>query len=156
MKDVIKSKLPLVISCAAALLILFMMFGFSNQDGNESSRASSLFVDYIIKALNLSDAQETVSKVTLIIRKLAHFTIFAALGMSLGGVSYNLFTKRRFLCAASAGLLVAVLDESHQIFVSGRTASVKDVLIDFSGALCGAAFMFLIIYIVKKLREKRG
>ena len=41
-------------------------------------------------------------------------------------------------------LLYASSDEFHQIFVSGRTASVKDVLIDTCGSIVGILSYYFI------------
>lgn len=43
------------------------------------------------------------------------------------------------------GLLVAVLDETVQLYVPGRSSSVRDVLIDFGGVLCGLFAALLIL-----------
>ncbi len=45
-----------------------------------------------------------------------------------------------FIC-----LLTAVLDETLQLYVPGRSSSTKDVLIDFSGSLAGLFVALLIL-----------
>ena len=42
------------------------------------------------------------------------------------------------------GLLVAVIDETIQLYVPGRTSSTLDVLLDFSGVVSGL-FVALVI-----------
>lgn len=74
-----------------------------------------------------------------LIRKAAHMIEFAALGFSLTGLCFALpgkRTPRRCAGMAAAALLIAMLDETIQLF-TGRSGSVLDVLLDFSGALCG-------------------
>lgn len=81
------------------------------------------------------------------IRKAAHFAEFALLGLCLvPAVGDNVLPKiaRRFLLAACIGVLFAVSDEVHQIFVPGRACEFRDMCIDFSGVICGAGLSMLI------------
>lgn len=78
-----------------------------------------------------------------LVRKLAHFTEFAVLGMEL----FGLFG--RFPLAAAHGLFAAVTDESLQL-ITDRSAEVADILLDFSGVLFGA----LVILLICKARKK--
>jgi VanZ family protein len=48
--------------------------------------------------------------------------------------------------------LYAVTDEIHQTFVSGRSAEVRDVLIDTIGASIGVVLYWAILRIIKKRR----
>ena len=58
--------------------------------------------------------------------------------------------------AAAAGVLYAVSDEFHQLFVSGRAGRFSDVLIDSAGVLSAAALTALAAYLRgrKKRREE--
>lgn len=81
------------------------------------------------------------------VRKLAHFTEFALMGFWFM-LCLRVYT-RHFIKHVSwplfCGLLVAVLDETVQLYVPGRSSSVRDVLIDFGGALCGLFLALLIL-----------
>jgi VanZ family protein len=48
------------------------------------------------------------------------------------------------------GLLLAILDEFHQSFVPGRIASVRDILADAAGVVCG-----ILVYLYLLKRRKR-
>ena len=80
-------------------------------------------------------------------RKLAHFTEFALVGFWFM-LCLRVYT-RHFVKYVSwplfVGLLVAVLDETVQLYVPGRSSSVRDVLIDFGGVLCGLFAALLIL-----------
>lgn len=80
------------------------------------------------------------------IRKLAHFSEFALLGAEL----YCWFG--RFLMGITHGLFAALADESLQM-LSDRSAEVKDVLLDFSGVIFGAALCMLVIYLMHKKKS---
>jgi VanZ family protein len=66
-----------------------------------------------------------------ILRKLAHLAEYAILGALLGRA------VRLPGLALALGVLYAVSDEVHQMFVEGRHGSPLDVLIDTAGLLAG-------------------
>ena len=134
----LKSKLPLIISAAIVLATFAALFVFSGQDGEESSALSSIFVNFAIKLFRLSDDAETVSTVTFIVRKLAHFTIFAILGASLYSFTSSLLLLRPYVSTLIIGLCAAALNELQQLTSAGRSASVRDVAIDFAGVIVGS------------------
>lgn len=119
-------------------LIYSVVFIFQNslQIAAESSARSEQVRAILNKIIGLVGF-EPLSPHT--VRKLAHFAEFALMGFwfmlclrvytphFIKHVSWPLFF----------GLLTAVLDETLQLYVQGRGSSVKDVLIDFSGVLCG-------------------
>jgi len=87
-----------------------------------------------------------------IVRKLAHFaeyTIAGILGMlffrNLGFPVLSLFS----------GLLVALTDETIQLFVPGRSGQITDVWLDFSGILAGSAVYFILSAAAAYLNTKR-
>ena len=65
----------------------------------------------------------------LLLRKLAHVTIFAALWFAVA----RAFEWRRPVLAAAIALAYAISDEWHQSFVADRTGSPVDVAIDALG-----------------------
>jgi len=69
----------------------------------------------------------------LVLRKLAHATEYAVLGVLL------LRATGRMSVAFVLGTLYAVTDELHQSFVAGRHASPLDVAIDAAGVAVGLA-----------------
>ena len=62
----------------------------------------------------------------------------------------------RFFAASLAGILIAALDEFHQLFVPGRGGTPQDVLLDYSGMVTGYFVCLGVIHIVLKLCEKRN
>ena len=88
-----------------------------------------------------------------IIRKLAHFTEFTALGilLSIDTVLFLKNMKQYVWIPLFIGLLVALIDETIQLFPIGRSSSVKDVWIDFSGVIFGTILLLVLkqIYLFK-------
>ncbi|MCD7823543.1 MAG: VanZ family protein [Oscillospiraceae bacterium] len=145
----IKSKLPLIISAAIVLATLAALFVFSGQDGEESSQTSGMIVDFVMKLFRLSDDAETLNTVTFIVRKLAHFTIFAILGASLCQFTSSLKLLRPYISTLIVGLCAAILNELQQLGSNGRTASARDVAIDFAGVIVGS----LIVWGIRRLMQ---
>lgn len=80
------------------------------------------------------------------IRKLAHFTEFAILGVLagilFGGRCRHLWTG--FLFAGMTGVITALCDETIQLFVPGRMGQIRDVWIDVAGASIGAVITLIV------------
>ena len=88
------------------------------------------------------------------VRKLAHFCEFAALGF----FTQHLWAVRRrvnlhyVLHGLFFGLLCAVTDEMLQT-LSDRSAQVSDVVLDFSGVVCGSAVFLLLYLLIRRHRR---
>lgn len=84
------------------------------------------------------------------IRKLAHFGEFAVLGFWFM-CCLRVYTRkyiRHISWPLLLGLAIANIDETIQIYVSGRSSSVMDVWIDFGGVCAGVGAAFLLIAFV--------
>lgn len=147
------------------LLATFVaIFNFSNQDGKTSSGVSKKVARKIIDIFpytkNLSEATKVkmVEKSQPIIRKLAHFSIYTLVGISIMAFisTYNIILLKKFIISLSVGLVYAISDEIHQSFVPGRGPSVKDVCIDTAGVFLGIIIVLVIISVFKALSEGVG
>lgn len=78
-----------------------------------------------------------------LIRKAAHLTEFFILG-ALVSCTVRAAGKNIPWFAVGAGLLVAVSDELIQLTQDGRSCEVRDILIDFAGAVIAAVIFRLI------------
>ena len=76
-----------------------------------------------------------------LLRKIAHFTEFATLGMCLYWL-FSMLAKRRFW-PFLLGALAACIDETIQMFVPDRGPSIFDVGIDFCGVCTGIIALYL-------------
>ncbi|MBI5102554.1 MAG: VanZ family protein [Nitrospirae bacterium] len=115
-----------------------MGFIFWMSTGAFSSERTSLVIGPLLSFFLPMLSTEETNIIQGVIRKLAHMSEYFILGMLLfrafrGGVA-GLSLGRCVLYSFSAAVLYAASDEYHQSFVSGRTASVADVLFDASGA----------------------
>jgi hypothetical protein len=98
---------------------------------------------------HLSD--NTWNFVHLFIRKSGHFLGYGALGLTWLRAWWMSLPFSHFLVDSLLGLagtaLVASCDEWHQTFLSNRTGSPWDVLLD----CCGALVLLLIVYVFVRL-----
>lgn len=88
-----------------------------------------------------------------LVRKLAHFCEFGALGVSIGLLQRVI--RAHWLYSVFGSLLAALSDETIQIFYE-RGSQVADVWLDFSGALTGLAGIFILGLIVRAVRKPRA
>lgn len=98
---------------------------------------SSWFVNLAENIANILHLDITKWYIHLVIRKGAHFSVFAFLGLLLFIAFY---TNRKKLFYSSITTMViggvyGVFDEIHQYFIPGRSCQVRDMMIDASGVL---------------------
>ena len=117
----------------AWLIALFML---STQSGTDSGALSEGLTRKLLGWLIARGVRE--STLEHIVRKLAHFSGFALSGFFAGMTLFSVF-KRRTAWIASVGFeaAMAILNELSQLIPTGRACSVKDMLIDLSGATLG-------------------
>ena len=86
-----------------------------------------------------------------LLRKLAHFTEFAALGAVFWLLSgeYTKDRAKRAISAAFVGIFVPLCDETIQIF-SGRGPAITDVWIDAAGYLVGTVLTVLVLILTAR------
>ena len=89
--------------------------------------------------------------VEFLIRKAAHFFTFGFLAL----VIYWLLpkVKGRIVLAAFFTFLLACIDELHQYFTGGRTATMQDVYLDTIGAV---TFLLLLVIFRLALRLRKN
>ncbi len=148
-------KIQRIIFAILTLATFVTIFIFSNQNGNLSGSTSRGFTKKIIEILridrNLSECEKEnlIESCQYIIRKTAHFSIYAIAGINIFGFfnTFDMKMKNKIICALFTGAVYAMTDEFHQMFSGERTASIRDVCIDS----CGVFFGVLIFIFVKKI-----
>lgn len=153
-------KIDVKVYCLIILLALFFtMFAFSNQNGIESKRLSRTVTLMItenvteIKNLNSIEKENITKRIEAVIRKLAHFTMYALMGI----FAYLLVKTeestniKAFLIACLICIIYASIDEIHQLFVVGRSARITDVMIDTLGSFFGMIVFSTIERVIKKV-----
>ena len=137
-------KFTLFICC---MLIIFM---FSSDSGTASSKKSDSVIINLIdvisnKKVNNKDRDKYIEKYVFPVRKCAHFTIYLILGILVISLlsEYRILNFKTVLYTLLIVFLYACSDEFHQLFVSGRSSEIGDVLIDSSGGFIGSYLYYL-------------
>lgn len=149
------------LSLLLVIAVMIAIFCFSAQTGEESGEMSGQLTTWMLNLVipdfeNFTpEKQESIrSTVGFIVRKLAHFTEYAILGLSLmlhiAQIQKKIMVRISWLWAWGIGTLYAATDEFHQGFVAGRGPSVRDVTIDSAGVIAGVLIMLLILKKRKK------
>ncbi|GAA0317264.1 VanZ family protein [Bacillus carboniphilus] len=120
---------------------MVLIFNLSAQPAHQSNKLSKGVTGTVVETIHKVNpsTEITVDSLNHMVRKNAHFIVYLVLGilvvmaLSVSGVlGWKTIIYGLGLC-----VLYAISDELHQIFVPGRGAQVKDVMIDSSGALVG-------------------
>ena len=121
--------------------VIFIMSLFNSEI---SSMQSGRIVSFIADLFNI----ENIDLLSLIVRKLAHFTEFFILGYLVCNMCKVYDTNILFgfvFC-----ILYAFCDEIHQLFISGRHFAIFDVVIDSLGVFFGNIFYMIGLRLLKR------
>ena len=140
----------LILAAVAAALIIY----FSGESAPESTETSKGLIRRILEFFFGESSEDKVSFYNFYIRKAAHFTLFAAFGLSLCAGLKHQDRLPAVPFTLACGALFAAADEIRQHFVPGRAPELRDVAIDFSGVLLGTLAVALISFLVQRHREK--
>lgn len=161
-----KVKLFRILSFILLAAWMLLIFVFSSQNAEESSKTSGSVVSAVIETVypkyeTFTPEQQIgiTDRVTLIVRKTAHFSEYFVLGALALAATVTFSKYSAFLRGASAFLLsalYAVFDEVHQYFVPGRACKILDVFIDAAGSLTAVLLLSVIIVKICKKRNKAG
>ncbi len=140
-----------------SLIWMIVIFIFSAQSGDDSTSLSRNFItNFVIKIIPIELDGQEMEILDFVIRKLAHFTEYAILGVfvTLTLMTSNIkISKFRLHIASIICCLYAVSDEFHQMFTDGRTPALRDVIIDTAGGFFGGLIILLILYFVRVERS---
>jgi VanZ family protein len=153
-----KTIMVLIIVC----LWLLVIFGFSAMNADFSSKITHVAIDIINKIREHNVYIDSIfckltknHSMVYVIRKMAHITVFCILEIVV--YCFLRFCRVRnfkaIMFSAIFSILYAFTDEFHQLFVSGRSAELKDVLIDSIGVFLGV-FIVIVLRFFKKLSYK--
>lgn len=149
----------------AVLVWMGIIFFFSSQTALESSGQSGILIRTILswfdssfETLTAAGQELRIEALQHVVRKLAHMSIYAVLGMLCMGALYTHRLKKwhRPCFAVAISVLYAMSDEWHQTMVAGRSGELRDVCIDSGGALLGVLFIFAIYTLMQHKKEKVG
>lgn len=168
-----------IIFTALPILWMLLIFTFSAAPADDSSKLSMsvgrIIADTFVWNFDEwsdADQEEFVGRIDYPVRKCAHASEYAVLGVLLMLAFWNYSTEsskdnyvdgckdspgdgcmdiKKSICGPGIiGAVYAASDEFHQLFVPGRACRVTDVMIDCLGLMAG----IFLVYIIRKLYVK--
>lgn len=150
-------RIKLIFAWSAVGAVAVLIFFFSSQTAQESTQVSHGLIEQIYlwytSLLGRPCASGDLLRIAAFwdhfVRKLAHFSIYALLGLCCAN-AFSLTLprlKKAFVLSFLAGSLYAVTDEIHQRFVPGRSCQLTDMALDSCGVAFGI-FLFCILYFI--------
>ena len=160
-----KKNIYRVLSAVAVILCLWVIFSYSGQSAQTSLSSSGGIIEAIARFFNndfdfmtAEQRAELIESWQIVVRKTAHFCEYAALGFLTANAlcTYSLSKTLKAIIPIGFCVLTAVADEIQQSFIPGRAGMVSDVLLDSLGAVFGALCFALLLWIIKKIKDKRN
>lgn len=131
-----------------------LLFFFSGQSGADSETVSMGLTRFLFGGLIARGAD--VDLLNHLVRKTAHFGIFAVEGFLAGMALLHLVRGRRaVLLSALIVAALAVTNELHQRLSIQRACSPTDMLIDASGGLTGLLVAAAILFALRRTQHRQ-
>lgn len=153
-------KLKNIINIILMIIWLLIIFLFSAQESDKSLNTSEHVIIKTVETIKgekLTEKEKDIliDKFLFIVRKSAHFFLYFILGIFVFFIAKNVWglTRTSFIYTIIFCLIYACSDELHQLFISGRTARILDVLIDTSGSLLSTFILFTLHIIKNRIKS---
>lgn len=159
-KGKLLKKAKLITYIMLTFVCMIAVFVLSSQDKAVSSANSpdvlTHIAEFACKILRINFDKAQITELHNFFRKTAHFSAYAVLSFFSCNIVHLVITRKKYAAAAAFVLcvLMAVPDEVHQAFVPGRSAEVRDVLIDTLGICVGLGLTWLGNTIAKKVKKE--
>lgn len=144
-------------------VILWMGFIFymSHQPADISKVQSNKVIEFVKEINNTSTNNSHKTNHTgkfinsFVVRKAAHMFLYAVLSIL---IFIGIYNGKNNLNSIKISLIVCFLyacsDEFHQLFIKGRSAEFRDVLVDFTGAIIGVFIISVIYKLKNRIRQR--
>lgn len=144
-----------IIYMLAIIIWMAIVFTFSNQPADVSSKASGGITERVVHAItkdNKKITQTQRDQIETIIRKCAHFALYLIGGILTANFlsTTKVQDKRIYIYAIAFCFAYAITDEIHQLFVPGRSGEIRDVIIDTAGATTGTMLFWTLRKILRR------
>ena len=126
----------------------------SHKSASISSGQSGVFVEQLHYIAPSVDQQ----LLTFLVRKGAHIFAYFVLGILTFNALWRVdLSKFKFNYPVGLSVIVcalyAVSDEFHQLFVSGRSGEIRDIIIDSCAATVGVFIISIFVRILQKSKK---
>lgn len=149
----------LCLSVALAVTIFLFSAEPATDSANRSTRLAEIVLSLVcpdFEALPQGEQAPLLAVTDHLLRKTAHFCVYATLGAFLCLTSLGFSAKRsaHALRTLAVGAAYAASDELHQAFVPGRGPGIGDVLLDSVGVLVGILAVLLLAKLIIKRKNR--
>lgn len=157
----IKENIKKIVNIILVITWMIIVFWFSAQVGDDSSNISGNTLRKIITFLNSNISQVELERLVEllqpVIRKLAHYTMYTIGGFLIYNQQRQLknSNKRKIIQSGIIGIMYAITDEIHQLFVPGRSGRILDVGIDSLGVITGIIIYQILEKIINYVKTRR-
>ena len=131
-------------------IVIWLIMIFIGSTDLMSAEHTSRIIGPILRWLYPGISPSRIEQVQFVIRKTAHVSEYAVLSLLIFRALANTTRQAGLAGAASITLLIssafAASDEFHQSFVPSRTSSVRDVVIDITGAIFGMTIYWSFVH----------
>ena len=120
---------------------MVVIFQLSSQEGIQSASVSRKVTEYAAKVLHSTVLQDQEYEVIVevlhpAVRKTAHMAEYAILYVLLFlSFFFSMLATRSAALSIIIAFIYAIIDETHQTYVSGRSGQFYDVCVDMTGVL---------------------
>lgn len=138
----------LCVSWAAVVVCMAVIFALSHETATQSQSLSDSVLTAFLRRFGIVLSSQFV-------RKTAHALEYCGLAVLLYNACYQSFRRPQPTLALLATVLYAATDEIHQYFVLGRACQLRDVFVDFLGAVAGIVGAAILFHLFKAIFKKR-
>ena len=125
-----------------SLILILVIFSNSAASGEVSSGLSLKIAMPLHRWLSSSGAVLSLDQVHFLVRKGAHFSEYALLGLILmAAFRFQRWPWMTRAITLAPCFLIPSVDEGIQRFSAGRSCQLSDMLIDMTGLFCGMIVM---------------
>lgn len=121
-----------IVSLILLIIWIIIIFMLSNQNGISSTSSSNIIVNFLYDIFKIDK-----DILIFIVRKSAHIFEYFVLYLLTYNCFKNYNIKNIIIISITFCILCSSLDEVHQLFISGRTGKLTDVLVDSIGIILG-------------------
>lgn len=148
-----KTKNWILVLCI--FLILFI-WGNSLLPASVSSKESEWVKGILTPLFDLLARLGVTANPSHLVRKMAHFAEYMALGVMLCLLFLRDDLTPQLLKTATACAVTAGIDETLQKFSEGRGPGIKDVILDFIGSMTGITLLSILVllFLLHRNREQ--
>lgn len=148
-----------VVSILCVIVWMGVIFGFSNETGTSSGGLTEEIIVNVVEIVSdikkdTKEMDKMINKLSFPLRKMAHFFVYFVLAFLIMNALITFgIRKKTIIITSLICVFYAISDEVHQLFISGRSGQVSDVLLDSSAAIL-SSFIFHRLIVIRWFYEK--